>query len=251
MFMTMAGVDGGPRGVDMLVETSDHEEAEAQLRALRDCVEMISHEIRSPLGAVMFNADRIERTTRETSTAEIAHKIKRSVERISEIVTRILDSAQIDSVGLALRLEEADLVVVVLESVDRLRDEAQKAGCVITVDCPAPVISMWDRGRIDQIVTNLLTNAIKYGAGKPVHVRVTTENEWACVEVRDGGCGIPPALRDHVFDRYTRLDKRDRGFGLGLWIVKQIVDAFQGEVCILDDDPPGTRFRVRLPLSTQ
>lgn len=247
--MPMTGVDGDPRGVDVPAGTNDQEKD--QLRTLIDYVEVVAHEIQSPLSAVLFNVDRIERTTREVGTAEVARKVKQSVMRISAIVSRILDSAQIERFGFALRPEETDLTTIILESIDQLHDEAQKAGCVVTVDCPVPIISMWDRGYIGQIVTNLLTNAIKYGAGKPVHVRVTTEKEWACIEVKDEGCGIPSPLRDRVFDRYTRLNGHDRSFGLGLglWIVKQLVDALHGEVSILDGSPSGTIFQVRLPLS--
>jgi two-component system OmpR family sensor kinase len=79
---------------------------------------------------------------------------------------------------------------------------------------------------------------------------VAIEKECACIEVWDEGCGIPPESRKRVFDRYARLDKRGLGFGLGLWIVKQVVDAFHGEVAVLDD-PLGTKFRVRLPLSAK
>lgn len=240
----IAGVDDAP--------AAEHDEnnAEARLQALNDCVETISHEIRTPLSSILLNADRIQRTTEETTSSDSAIRIKRGVQRISEIVTRILLSAQIEQFGIVLRVEKMDLVVVVLESVDRLREEALKAGCVVSVNCPLPIIAMWDRDRIDQIVTNLLTNAFKYGSGKPVHVQVAIEEGCACIEVWDEGCGIPSEARKRVFDRYTRLDKRDLGFGLGLWIVKQVVDAFHGEVAVLDD-PLGTKFRVRLPLSAK
>lgn len=114
---------------------------------------------------------------------------------------------------------------------------------------PVGIEGTWDRLRIEQILRNLLSNAIKYGGGQPVRVVLGTDEERVDIEVIDQGMGIPPADLDRIFERFERLapDPRRDGFGLGLWITRQVVEAMGGVIGVQSVPGQGTTFSVRLP----
>ena len=111
------------------------------------------------------------------------------------------------------------------------------------------VVGKWDRSRVDQVVTNLLTNALKYGAGAPVELTVREEDTHATLEVRDLGIGIREEDRRRIFERFERAVPHENynGFGLGLWIVHEIVSALGGSVTVESSLGKGANFRVQLP----
>ncbi len=116
------------------------------------------------------------------------------------------------------------------------------------------MVGRWDRLRIGQVITNLVSNAIKFGRGHPIDVEVNVDTEGdrsACVRVRDGGIGIPPEQRARIFDRFERApaERHYPGLGLGLWIAKQIVDASSGTITVESEVGVGSTFTVRLPRS--
>ncbi len=117
-------------------------------------------------------------------------------------------------------------------------------------DKPA-IVGNWDRLRVDQIVTNLLSNAIKYGAGKPIHVEVSVVEDRALLRVTDHGIGIDKVNQARIFERFERAvsSKHYGGFGLGLWIVRQIIQAHGGDISIQSRIGEGSTFIAELPLS--
>jgi signal transduction histidine kinase len=118
-----------------------------------------------------------------------------------------------------------------------------------TLHVPKPVLGQWDRDRIEQVVLNLLTNAIRYGLGKPVHVSIHAIPGGVRLAVRDHGKGVPPEHRERIFDRFERLGDGGavRGLGLGLFITKQIVHAHHGRIYVEAPEGGGSRFVVELP----
>jgi signal transduction histidine kinase len=174
--------------------------------------------------------------------------IRRNVDRLSRLVTSLLDISRISSGRLDLELEEVDLAEVAREVAARFEDEARRAGCTIRLRADAPLVGRWDRMRLDQVATNLLSNAIKYGAGKPVEVIAEGDGPRAILTVRDHGIGISEADQRRIFQRFERaVSKRNYGgFGLGLWIVRQIVESLGGVVRVQSAPGGGSLFTVEL-----
>ena len=132
--------------------------------------------------------------------------------------------------------------------VERFIDEAARIGCTLSLHAPEPVPVQADRQRMDQVLTNLLVNALKYGRGTPVEVQVDC-NSGPRILVRDGGPGIPTEEQDRIFERFERGRQAmsQPGMGLGLWIVREIVLAHQGRVWVQSPTSGGTTFGVSLP----
>jgi signal transduction histidine kinase len=144
-----------------------------------------------------------------------------------------------------------DLAEVVREVLARLGEELAQARCPLTVEAPAPVVGRWDRLRLEQVVNNLVGNARRYGAGQPISVRVTASDELARIAVEDHGPGIAAEARDKIFRRYERAHTHSTqamgGLGLGLYIVKQLVEAHGGVVGLESEIGRGSTFTVELP----
>jgi signal transduction histidine kinase len=139
---------------------------------------------------------------------------------------------------------------VVSDVVRDLATEAERAGCELCLSIEPGVIGMWDRVAIEQITMNLMSNAIKYGAGRPVEVTVKSTGEDATIEVRDRGAGISEVDRSRIFERFERAVVTRRlkpGFGLGLWITRQLVVAHQGEITVESQPGVGSVFTASLP----
>jgi signal transduction histidine kinase len=157
----------------------------------------------------------------------------------------VLDVSRVASGRLPLMLEQVDLAEVVSEVVDRLEPEHRKQ---ISTRLDATT-GMWDRVRLDQVVTNLVSNAVKYGEGRPIEIAVTTNDGRARLEVTDHGIGIAPHHQARVFERFERAvsDRRYDGFGLGLWITSRIVNEFGGTMSLRSAPGVGSTFTVDLP----
>jgi two-component system, OmpR family, sensor kinase len=120
----------------------------------------------------------------------------------------------------------------------------------LNVSAPVAVVGRWDKSRLDQVITNLVSNAIKYGDSKPIDVSVEGATDRAVVIIRDRGLGISPNDHERIFGRFERAasSRHYGGIGLGLWIVKQIIDALGGTVVVESTPGDGSTFRVELPL---
>jgi signal transduction histidine kinase len=136
----------------------------------------------------------------------------------------------------------------VSEIIDRFCEQASATGCDIRYDSVV-VTGLWDRLRLDQVFTNLLSNALKYGRGKPVHVRVEAEGDRARLTVRDRGIGISLDDQARIFGRFERAvsERNFGGLGLGLWIAKQIIDRHGGTIAVDSEPGEGSTFIVELP----
>src|SRR5262249_14799863 len=145
--------------------------------------------------------------------------------------------------------EPVNLGQLVREVAERHAEQYSKAGSLLTVETDDGVIGVWDRFRIEQVVTNLLTNAVKYGAGRPVEVTVTERGREALLEVRDHGIGIEPRDQERIFRQFERAVGKTgpSGLGLGLFIVKQILELHGGSIRLTSEAGQGSRFVVSLP----
>jgi signal transduction histidine kinase len=137
----------------------------------------------------------------------------------------------------------------VTEVVHRHAEQFADAGCTVHIHTPEEQPGSWDRMRLDQVLTNLLTNASKYGRGAPVDVSVGGEGDSVWITVRDQGIGIDPKDRERIFLRFERAVSSSHygGFGLGLWIVREIVELMGGHITVDSSPGHGAEFRVTLP----
>jgi signal transduction histidine kinase len=152
---------------------------------------------------------------------------------------------------LELQLEEVDLAQLVHEVVGRFREEITKAGIEVTVKAEPNLKGWWDRSRVDQVLTNLFSNAVKYGQGRPVEITAKDAGAQVVVAVRDRGMGIDGQNPERVFARFERAaDARSySGLGLGLYIVRQLVQAHGGTVVVTTKAGQGSVFTVAMPKS--
>jgi PAS domain S-box-containing protein len=231
-------------------------DAQAAVAARDEFLSIASHELRTPLTALRLALENMRRvSTREAlerlppaHVARVLATAERQGQRLEKLVAALLDVSRIHMGRLELELEEVDLSVAVAEAVSQVEDEALQTGSEVTVRGP-PVLGRWDRLRVSQVATNLLANAVKYGAGKPVEVTWGEQAGVAWLEVRDNGIGIEASDQRQIFERFERAvsSRNYGGLGLGLYIVKRIVEAHGGSVRVESVPGAGARFRVELP----
>ncbi len=229
----------------------------ALLGELRQAIEardtfmaVASHELRTPLSALALQIGLCERQVAAAADGPGAlaagvGRIARATRRLTDLVDRLLDLSTLRQRPMALRRERVDLVELAREAVE----VAAAGDAEIRLEAPAPVEGSWDRVRIAQVLEDLVGNAVKFGAGAAVDVAVTAAGEVARVVVRDRGIGIPPEARERIFDRFERAvpTRNYGGFGLGLWLVRQTVEAHGGTVEVASAPGAGATFTVELP----
>ncbi len=232
-------------------------EAQAAVAARDEFLSIASHELRTPLTALKLALENMRRVAKADALAtlppayieRVLATAERQGQRLEKLVAALLDVSRIHMGRLELEFEEVDLGAVIAEAAAQLEDEAAQAGSPIDVR-GEPVRGQWDRLRIGQIATNLLSNAIKYGAGKPVAVETARAGERAILVVRDRGIGIAPADQRQIFERFERAvsSRNYGGLGLGLYIVRRIVEAHGGSIRVESQPGEGAAFFVDLPL---
>ncbi|MGK4008429.1 ATP-binding protein [Sorangium sp. So ce1036] len=231
-----------------------YREAQLAVRARDEFLTIASHELRTPLTPMQLQIDGLLRAGKRGGlTAERAmprlERIRRQVERLARLISNLLDISRISAGRLQIELEDVDLTATVDGALERFREELCAAGCSVYLSAPASVTGRWDRLRLDQIVTNLLSNAVKYGAGRPIDVEVEDLGDRARLTVRDRGIGIAPDQQARIFERFERAVSSENysGFGMGLWIVRQIADALGATIAVDSKQGEGAVFTVELP----
>ncbi len=217
---------------------------------------LAAHELRTPTTALKLNVQSLLRAHRRGETGPLPpalqgrlENVDRTAVRLTALVGELLDVTRMHTGRLRLELEEVDLTPLVRGVADRFRLRAPHPGSPLLVEAPGPVVGCWDRPRLEQVVTHLLSNAIKYGAGRPIHLRVEGERESARLVVRDEGIGIAPESLPRLFGRFERAvsERHYGGLGLGLYITRQIVEALGGSVSVDSAPGAGATFTVELP----
>ncbi len=227
----------------------DVETLGSALRARDEFVSIASHELKTPLSPLILQVQMLQRWA-DAQSDERARLLRprlalmeRQVLRFSRLVNELLDVSRIEAGRLRLELETVDLSAVVREAAARL------ARPELAVEADGAVTGQWDQLRLEQVAINLLDNALKYGGGKPVTVRVTAEGDEAVLAVQDLGIGIAAADQPRLFGRFERGVGAQKigGLGLGLYITRQIVTAHGGTIAFTSLPGEGTTFTVRLP----
>jgi signal transduction histidine kinase len=178
---------------------------------------------------------------------------EKQLDRITHLIDDMLDITRISSGKLSVNLEQFDLCELVSDLVERNSEQVVAAGCTVDMEVCQPVIGNWDRFRIEQVVMNLLTNAMRYGAGKSILIQVNASKAEARIVVRDLGRGIAKENHERIFQRFERAVSGSEisGLGLGLYIVRQILETHHGSIRVESELGQGATFVVALPLIEQ
>jgi signal transduction histidine kinase len=226
------------------------------LQARDEFLSVASHELRTPLTALKLQTERALRKPPDPALAsgagrEILEGIQRQIDRLSSLVDTLLDATMLSDTRPTLHRSDVDLTPLVRQLVERHRPLASGQGCSLTVRAETPVVANVDQERLEQVMVNLISNAIKFGHGKPVLVSVTATAGWARVSVRDQGIGIAPEDHRRIFERFQRAasSRNYGGLGLGLWVSNRLVEEMQGSLTVDSHAGEGATFTVELPLS--
>jgi len=235
-------------------------QSQAAIVARDEFLSIASHELRTPLTALRLALENLRRImAREAAQApggipsapveRVLGAAERAGQRLEKLVEALLDVSRIHMGRLELDVEPVDLAQLVAEALAGQEDELAQAGSIVNAEGP-PVTGRWDRLRLGQVVTNLLANAVKYGAGQAIEVRWGLGGPGAWLTVRDHGIGVDPEAQAHIFERFERAVSSQNygGLGLGLYIVKRILEAHGGTVRVESAPGAGAEFRVELPL---
>jgi PAS domain S-box-containing protein len=226
--------------------------AHEAIRLRDEFLNIASHELKTPLTTLQLQLQSLRLSTGmlEEKTAGKIDRAIRSGHRLTELIETLLDVSRITTGRLDLHPHDLELSQVVLEVVDRFRETASKAGCELGYEGESGICGHWDRIRLEQVVTNLLANALKYGAGAPVSVTLARVGDEAVLEVRDRGSGIAEKDLVRIFERFERASslRHYGGLGLGLYVTRQIVEAHGGQVNARNDPTGGALLTVRLPV---
>jgi signal transduction histidine kinase/PAS domain-containing protein len=234
-----------------------YHQAQEAVRQRDEFLSVASHELKTPLTPLSLKLQAFARSINAPPDAQLTQRLardadvmRRQVKRLSELVNDLLDVSRISTGQLRLELEPVDLAALVREVAARFEPEAERVGCGLTVTTPSLVTGLWDRLRLDQVVTNLLSNALKYGAGTPVRVHVVSDTTHVRLRVEDQGIGIPTEARERIFGRFERAvsTRHYGGLGLGLYVTRQIVERLGGRVGVESQPGQGAAFTVELPL---
>jgi signal transduction histidine kinase len=226
------------------------------LVARDEFLSIASHELRTPLTPMRLQLQMLDRAIKRDPTALSPDKMAktldswgRQVDRLIHLIEDLLDVSRISSGRLHFEKEEFNLREVIDDVIEKFKPEFARVRSEIRVDSPETVVGTWDRSRIEQVFTNLVTNAIKYAPGKPVEVSVTEDDDQVKLTVRDYGIGISSENQKKVFERYERAvpAKGVTGLGLGLYIAKNIIDAHGGTIEVQSETGKGSTFTVTLP----
>jgi signal transduction histidine kinase len=244
---------GGERQLRERMRELERRATEAQ--EIRDLViSMISHELRTPLHAVGLGLDVVltrlrARPEQQDWLVDRLTKSRRAVTRLEQLIEALLTVSQLAAGHLQLVREEVDLGDIVQQVVDSNSEELRWAGCSVDVSFSGPLAGQWDRGRLALVVQNLLSNAMKYGPGQPVEVRADGTDGVVTLTVTDHGRGVPPEHQERIFRKFERVpaDTHVPGLGLGLWLVRQFVEAMGGGIDVHSAEGQGASFVVTLP----
>ncbi len=228
-------------------------EAQEAVRVRDDFLSIASHELKTPLTTLKLQLQKMERILRrdptDTRIAGLLQSVVRQSGRLHALIDELLDLSRITTHRIALVSESLDFGELVAESVERSREPAARAGSSLLLATDGDLHGSWDRVRLEQVVGNLVSNAVKYGAGRPIEVRVLDEGELVRLDVEDHGIGISPEDQARIFERFERAvaSRHYGGFGLGLWIVRQVVEAMGGRIWVESVAGRGSTFSVELP----
>lgn len=224
---------------------------------LRDTfLSVASHELKTPLTSLKLQFQLLERVVgknEHVSSESLKvpfNRVLDQVRRLTLLVDDLLDVSRIAANRMELHFERVDLTNLIEDIAQQFESDSQKSGSKIILKLEPAIEGIWDRGRLEQIFTNLVSNAIKYGDGKPIEISLQKNNSSVKIDFVDHGIGIAKENQQRIFERFERAvgERSISGLGLGLWIVQRILDRLGGSIHVQSQSGEGSTFTVMLPL---
>jgi signal transduction histidine kinase len=233
-------------------------ELQRAVAARDEFIATVSHELRNPIAPLTLQVRLALNKTEQLAAAGAPVTVEwiqtqlrgmeRRLHRLLETLDRLLDVSRLSTGRIDLQTEPMDLAVVVREVAEAFDAELAVARCKLTLSARGTATGAWDRLRVEQVCRNLLSNAIRFGAGHPIDVSVDADHDFARMTVRDHGVGIARDQQSKIFERFERgAEQRNGGFGIGLWIVRSLCVAMGGSVSVDSTFGEGASFTVMLP----
>ncbi len=243
---------------EALEKSKENEMLKETLKARDEFLSMVSHELKTPITPLtlqmqtfirLFETDAYKEADKER-LMRMLYTSDSQINRLSRLIHDLVDVSKLRASKLDLNVEPTSLNGIVNKVLTDFESEIKKAGSQVTFEQTTEVTGVWDAFRIEQVFINLLTNALKYGMGKPIRIRVFMENA-AILEVTDGGIGIKTEDQVRIFDKFERAVSPSHygGLGLGLFIAREIIGLHHGKIFVKNTPESGSTLRIELPLN--
>jgi signal transduction histidine kinase len=224
------------------------------VRARDDFLAVAAHELRNPLTPILLSVQLIRGAEQSAGNVKASAELDRLERLIKHFVARttmLLEVAQISSNKFHLEPAELNLSELIKGVVSDYMPLVLRSGSELTINIQNEIIARVDQLAVSEIVENLLTNAIKYGEHKPIELSLTAANDLAQITVQDNGIGIDGKDKDRIFEQFERAVRREgrSGFGIGLWLTRNLVESMGGSITVVGEPGAGSLFTVTLPIN--
>lgn len=233
--------------------------AKKEIRARDEFLSIASHELKTPLTSMLLQTQTALYSIRNVSLAHFSinnllkmlESVENQTKRLSKMINDLLSTSLITTGNLQLVYEKVDLDAVISDVIQEFSPRIQREGYELIYEKKEPITGQWDKIRIQQAISNLISNAIKYGNRKPIEVALRKENNTALITVVDHGIGIAKGQHEKIFGLFERAvsPTEYKGLGVGLYITKKIIEAHGGSISVSSKVGKGTTFTTKLPLT--
>lgn len=233
--------------------------AKKEIRARDEFLSIASHELKTPLTSMLLQTQTAIYSIRNVSLAHFSinnllkmlESVENQTKRLSKMINDLLSTSIITTGNLQLVYEKVDLDNVVADILEEFSERIQREGYELAYTKQEPIIGQWDKIRIQQAISNLVSNAVKYGNRKPIELATRKEDNMALIIITDHGIGIPKEQQEKIFGLFERAvsPTEYKGLGVGLYITKKIVESHRGSISVSSKVGKTTTFTIKLPLN--